>query len=307
MGSQATGARAYDERAAGHPVRDQTGWPIRTICGAQRSGLRRGADAVRMTSGVTAERAWVPAPRTQAYARCAATRTVAETSCEGMADDLRETYELPSIYLLVDGRLRCQAARGCFQVVDGFTPSAGIIGRVVARGEPVHVEDAQQDPNFIAAIPGLAAEACVPVRVFDEVVGALSVESMSRMPDDVLNTLSDAAAHLGAAIERVGGMPPVPLAQRLARIAVGLTSLTDAAEIRRRAVDGAREVSGMSTASLSSVGSEGTWVVAAAAGPLAGALAGWTHEEHQVIAAWVEAARPPASPAVSTCRPGMSS
>ena len=241
-----------------------------------------------MTSGVAAARAAVPSPRTQPYARCAAARTVAE-ACEGMADDLRETFELPSIYLLVDGRLRCQAARGYFQVVDGFTPSAGIIGRVVARGECVHVDDAQQDPNFIAAIPGLAAEACVPVRVFDEVVGALSVESMTRLPDDVVEQLVVAAQHLGAAIERVGGMPPVPLAQRLARIAVGLTSLTDAAEIRRRAVDGACEVSGMSSASLSSVGPEGTWVVVTAAGPLAATLAEWTHEEHQVIAAWVEA------------------
>ncbi|TAL21557.1 MAG: GGDEF domain-containing protein [Frankiales bacterium] len=241
-----------------------------------------------MTSRVAAAPAAVPHPRTQRYSRCAVASTVAE-ACEGMADDLRETFELPSIYLLVDGRLRCQAARGYFQVVDGFTPSAGIIGRVVARGEPVHVEDAQQDPNFIAAIPGLAAEACVPVRVFDEVVGALSVESMTQLPADVVEVLTVAAQHLGAAIERVGGMPPVPLAQRLARIAVGLTSLTDAAEIRRRAVDGAREVSGMSSASLNAVGPDGTWVVVCTAGPLAEALAQWTHEEHQVIAAWVEA------------------
>lgn len=288
MGSQATGAPAYDERAAGHPPDDQAGWPIGTICAATFQTVVSRTDALPMTSGVTAARAAVPAPRTQQYARCAAARTVAE-ACEGMADDLRETYELPSIYLLVDGRLRCQAARGYFQVVDGFTPSAGIIGRVVARGESVHVEDAQQDPNFIAAIPGLAAEACVPVRVFDEVVGALSVESMARLPDDVVEQLADAAEHLGAAIERVGGMPPVPLAQRLARIAVGLTSLTDAAEIRRRAVDGACEVSGMSSASLSSVGPEGTWVVVTTAGPLSATLAQWTHEEHQVIAAWVEA------------------
>ncbi|TBR16884.1 MAG: GAF domain-containing protein, partial [Chitinophagaceae bacterium] len=223
-------------------------WSVGAIWHARVQGVLPRPDALSMTSRVAAAPAAVPHPRTQRYSRCAVASTVAE-ACEGMADDLRETFELPSIYLLVDGRLRCQAARGYFQVVDGFTPSAGIIGRVVARGEPVHVEDAQQDPNFIAAIPGLAAEACVPVRVFDEVVGALSVESMTQLPADVVEVLTVAAQHLGAAIERVGGMPPVPLAQRLARIAVGLTSLTDAAEIRRRAVDGAREVSGMSSAS----------------------------------------------------------
>ena len=230
----------------------------------------------------------LPSPRGPRFRRCAAATTVAD-ACSALADELHEQFELPSIYLLVDGRLRCQAARGYFQVVDGFTPSTGVIGRVVTSGIPVVVHDVQAEPDFIAAIPGLTAEACYPVRSSGKVVGAISLESTTQLPADVEDQLAVAAQHLGAAIDRLGGLPPVPLAQRLARIAVGLTSLTDGSEIRLRAVEGAVEVSGMSSAALSQPDEAGSWVVVAATGPLAATLAEWDDQSHRVMAAWVDA------------------
>ncbi|MCW2680778.1 MAG: hypothetical protein JWM62_2179 [Frankiales bacterium] len=230
----------------------------------------------------------LPLPRVGNYPRCAAATSLAE-ACEGLADDLREQYDLPSIYLLVDGRLRCQAARGYFQVVDGFTPETGVIGRVVMTGTPVVIHDVRQDPSFIAAIPGLLAEAAVPVRVHGTTVGAVNVESGTFLPQDIAERLTVAAEVLGSTIERLGGMPPVPLAQRLARIAVGLTSLTDGDEIRVRAVEGALQVSGMSSAALSEEDPDGGWVVVAASGPLAATLAEWTDDDQRVMAAWVGA------------------
>ena len=160
---------------------------------------------------------------------------------------------------------------------------------MVTTGEPVVIPDVRQDPAFIAAIPGLLAEAAVPVLVHGETVGALNVESSTFLPDDVAERLAVAADLLGATIERLGGMPPVPLAQRLARIAVGLTSLTDGDAIRARAVEGAQEVSGMSSAALSEEDPAGQWVVVAAGGPLAATLAEWTDDDHRVMAAWVGA------------------
>ncbi len=230
----------------------------------------------------------VPSRRSTGHPRCAAATSLS-AACQGLVDDLHERYALPSVYLLVDGRLRCQAARGYFQVVDGFTSGAGVIGRVVASGEPVVIRDVRRDPDFIAAVPGLVAAATLPVRVHGEVVGAVTVESTSTLPDDVQSEIGEAADALGRAIERLGGMPPVPLAQRLARIAVGLTALTDATEIRARAVAGASQVSGMSSALLSEPDDDGCWAVTAAAGPLAASLAGWTDEDHRVVAAWVQA------------------
>ena len=61
----------------------------------------------------------VPSQRSTVHPRCAAATSLS-AACQGLVDDLHERYALPSVYLLVDGRLRCQAARGYFQVVDGF-------------------------------------------------------------------------------------------------------------------------------------------------------------------------------------------
>lgn len=235
--------------------------------------------------------------------RIRAATTVAD-ACEALVDDLWEYGALPSIYLLVDGRLRCQAARGYFQVVDGFLPGTGVIGRVVASGRPLLIEDVRSDPEFIAAIPGLRAEACWPVSVHGEVIGAVNLESMARLPPDTRQLLEEAAGLLGRTIEAAGGLPAVPLAQRLARIVVELTSLTDAAQIRTRAVEAAVELSGMTSAGLSGRDSTGRWAVQAATGPLADVLCGWTDDDHRVMAGWVHAGTSSHFPGAGSPPPG---
>jgi len=220
-----------------------------------------------------------------AYPRCARATTLRE-ACVGLVEDLHERWALPSVYLLVDGRLRCQAARGYFQVVDGFTPETGVIGRVVTTGQPVVIHDVAEAPDFIAAIPGLLAEACVPVRVHGEVVGAVNVESATTLPVGIERELTVAAGQLGAMIEATGGIPPVPLAQHLARIAVEITALTNSAQIIERAVAGAIEMSGMTSGALSRLGPDGRWRVEYSLGPLAEPLRSWTDADHRVMAAW---------------------
>lgn len=222
------------------------------------------------------------------FPRCAAARTVA-AACAGLVDDLWAFGGLPSVYLLIDGRLRCQAARGYFQVVDGFAPGTGVIGRVIATGKTEIITDVTEDDEFIAAIPGVRAEACAPVRVYGEVIGAISIESHTSLPADVGQLITDAADQLGRSIETAGGLPPASLAQRLARIAVTLTALTDIAEIEFRSVKAAIELSTMSTAALSSCDSSGRWSIRHASGPLAEALSGWSDADHRVIAGWVQA------------------
>ncbi len=229
-----------------------------------------------------------PAGAAVPFACTRAASTVAEAS-RAMVDELAEVHDLPSIYLLVDGRLRCQAARGYFQVVDGFSTDVGVIGRVVRTDLPVLVEDVTADPTFIAAIPGLRAEAAAPVRVGGVAVGAVSLETRECPPQSLLADAIRAADVLGEVIEALGGLPPVPLEQRLARIAVSLTARTDRTEIARRAVEGVIEISGMSSASLSRRSGAGVWSSRAAAGPLGDALRDWTDEEHAVMARWVGA------------------
>ena len=204
-------------------------------------------------------------------------------------DALHTPDALPSVYLLVDGRLRCQAARGYFQVVDGFPPGAGVLGRVVAGGVGELIQDVTAHPEFIAAVPGLQAEVCEPVSVGGESVGAVNVESRCRLDRSIAARVATAAARLGRRIDALGGLPPDSLPQRAARVAVALTALTDVGQIRAHAMVGAIALSGMASASISERDGAGRWSVAAARGPLERELRSWTHDDHQVIARWVGA------------------
>jgi diguanylate cyclase (GGDEF)-like protein len=221
------------------------------------------------------------------FPRCAAA-TDLRTACRGVVDDLHERRPLPSAYLLVDGRLRCMASRGYFQVSDGFTTSTGVIGRVVSSGVAEVVQDVGADPAFVAAASGLRAEACIPVRVFGAVVGAVNLESRDELSADAVADVEQAAAVLGRRLEQLGGLPAPSLAERLAHIAVDLAGEVRPAEVGRRALRGAVELSGASSAALAQLGEDG-WVVTDSVGPLGTVVAGWDGRVLDLLAGWVQA------------------
>ena len=125
-----------------------------------------------------------------------ASRTLADVTdvvgaCEALADLLvAHGYDLPSIYLLRGGRLRCYACRGYWQVIDGFAPGVGVIGKVLTSGRPAFVPDASLRDDFIAALPGLRGEASVPIDLDGETIGVLTVETFDVLPPTVLDVLS---------------------------------------------------------------------------------------------------------------------
>ena len=221
------------------------------------------------------------------FARCRAAATVRD-ACVGVVDDLHERWELPSSYLLIDGRLRCQASRGYFQVSDGFLPTVGVIGRVVARGVAEVVQDAAADPAFVPAVPGLRAEVCVPVRVGGQVVGAVNLESRDRLTDEAVADTERAAEVLSRRLEELGGLPQPSLAERLARVAVDLAAQTGPDDVRDCAVRGAQEISGLGTAAVAELQGS-AWVVTAARGRLAEVLASWDCSVLALLAGWVQA------------------
>ena len=241
----------------------------------------------------------VPAPRRapERFPRCAAATTLQE-ACDGIADDLLDAgFELPSVYLLTGQRLRCRAARGYFQVVDGFRRGTGVIGSVVATGQGVLVEDVRDRPDFIAAVPGLVAEACAPVVLAGEVVGALSLESRSRLRPAAYDQLVAAADALAAALARTGGAPRPSSAQRLALAAVEITAARRPEEVRQLALAAAVELSGMCTAALLTVDAAGAPRLAGVLGPMSAAVRAWRPEHLAVLASWV-------SPDTSSHYPG---
>lgn len=222
------------------------------------------------------------------FPRCAQATSLPD-AYHGIADDLvADGFELPSVYMLAGHRLRCEAARGYFQVVDGFRPGKGVIGKVVASGVSDFVPDVSVRPDFIAASQGITAEACSPISCDGTVVGALSVESPTSLPADSVPRLEAAAAFLGEKIGNLGGMPGPSLWQRLAHVTVELTSAGTAAAIERSAVAAAAELSGMHTAALARCRPDGTCKITTTCGPLADGLRSWTADELAVIGSWVD-------------------
>lgn len=75
----------------------------------------------------------------------------------------------------------------------------GIIGAAVAAGQPLLVNDVRRDPRYIADTSATRAELAVPLRVGDQIIGVLDVQSDK--PDDfnaddlfVMRTLADQIA-----------------------------------------------------------------------------------------------------------------
>ncbi len=198
-------------------------------------------------------------------------------ACEAVAAHLfRRGGLMPSVYLERAGRLRCQAQRGLWQVLDGMVPTAGITGRTYRTGCEHHVEDVRRADDYLEAIPGVVAELCVPLVSDEVVVGALNVESLVPLSEAVTEEVRVCARLLG---DRLVDLPPEttrgPL-RRLAEIAATLAAVEDTARTGDAVLRAATDLSGMDSALLVLHDDDGT---RRATGPLADALGAITAEE----------------------------
>ena len=209
-------------------------------------------------------------------------------ACEAVADLLvARRLALPSVYLLRGGRLRCYAARGYWQVIDGFAPGVGVIGKVLRSGRPVLVPDASRRPDFIAAMPGLRSQASVPLHLDGETVGVLSVESFEVLSEAVLEPLAACADALVARLHELGGLRSRSLFELLADHVAALSNLAKVIEVERHLVSAARELSGMGTALVVWRDPTGELQITASGGPLARALHVLGPVDLAVVAGWV--------------------
>ncbi len=205
-----------------------------------------------------------------------------------MEDLLGEGVELPSVYLTAGGRLRCLAARGYYQVVDGFLLGVGVIGGVVASGRSAVVHDVADRPDFITAVPGVRAEVCIPLRVQGLVVGAVNAEWRTALPDSAVTTLEAAAELLSARIDALGGPPTPSLSQRLAHACLELATAATPEELERRLVAATLELGGMPTAAVIALRA-GRGELRAVSGPLAQRLRSWDQQDFAVLHDMVDA------------------
>jgi sigma-B regulation protein RsbU (phosphoserine phosphatase) len=79
----------------------------------------------------------------------------------------------------------------------------GLVGAAVAEGKPILVNDVRDDPRYVEAVPGSAAELVVPLRRKGRVIGALNL--LSETPGQFTETdealLRQFGAHVAVAIE----------------------------------------------------------------------------------------------------------
>ncbi|MFQ5420445.1 MAG: GAF domain-containing protein, partial [Anaerolineae bacterium] len=84
-------------------------------------------------------------------------------------------------------------------------PTQGLIGRVIASGRPVRVDDVHRDEAYLLADPDTRSEVCVPLKVGQRVIGVINAESpevgsFSAQDERFLLTL---ARQLSTAIEKI--------------------------------------------------------------------------------------------------------
>jgi diguanylate cyclase (GGDEF)-like protein len=180
---------------------------------------------------------------------------------------------LPSLWLERSGRLRCQAARGYWQIRDGIPPGRGTIGRTYKLGVPLVVHDVFSSKDYLQAAPEIVGEVCVPVRRADAVIGCLDAETLTAPPDGLKDELVWCAQALAARLDELGGVPTATPAERLAAHAARLAGLTDVRRIEGLVIEAARDITATESALLIDRDSVGSWRVLAHAGELGQRLA----------------------------------
>lgn len=177
---------------------------------------------------------------------------------EGLAGD----WDLASVHVLLEGRLRCLAAPGAARVHDGARLGDDAAGRALRTGATVVVD----------------AQVCAPVVVEGRPVAVVGIQTRGPLPPAAVAAADAAAADLAAAVTALGGLPASPT-QRLAALAVELRADSDRERMRRVVVEGAAELSRCASTVLVRYLPDGGWLVSAATGPLAAAATAWTPQQ----------------------------
>jgi diguanylate cyclase (GGDEF)-like protein len=204
----------------------------------------------------------------------------ARQACEAAAEHLFAFGSLmPSVYLEAGGRLRCQAQRGLWQVLDGMEPAAGITGRTFRTGETHYIPDVSCAPEYLEAIPGVVAEMCTPIGTPANVIGALNVESLTDIPRSIRTAVERVAQLLGRRlVELPSETGAIPL-RRLASTAAALVAVPEPAATAQAVVAALCDLTAMDSGAVVLIEDDDTHRVVAPRGPLQDALAATTDAE----------------------------
>lgn len=162
---------------------------------------------------------------------------------------LSRNLTMSSLFLARGDRLRCLGQRGYAHVQDGLLLSVGVVGRTYRSGKSVRVLTAHA-PEYVADVPGIVDEVCVPIRVGSEVVGVLNVDCTQVLPPDALPIIEECARLFGDRLTGLGGPPGESTADRRIRHSSQLAAITRTDELWAYVVDAACGLAQMSTGAL---------------------------------------------------------
>jgi len=110
---------------------------------------------------------------------------------------------LSSVHVLEHGRLWLVAQLGYAAFLDGVKLESGVMGRAARLGRPQLVVDVRSDPDYFAALPGVASELAVPLFARRDVIGVLNLESERMLPGgsaSIVRPLASALAPFAEAL-----------------------------------------------------------------------------------------------------------
>lgn len=121
-------------------------------------------------------------------------------------------YDWAGVYLVRGDELVLQCYRGAPSPHTRIPIGHGICGAAVAEEQTIVVSDVHSDPRYLACSIDTRSEIVVPIRLGDEIVGEIDVDSHSpdAFDDDDRLFLERLAEHMGHALRRAGAMPPEP-------------------------------------------------------------------------------------------------
>jgi len=112
-------------------------------------------------------------------------------------------YPAVQVYFRDGDDLVLQTFSGPEPVSHRLPVTRGIFGRVARTGEPAIVPDVRKDLDYVASLVGTRAEMCVPVRVQDNVIAVINIESSdpSQMHPENLELLMVVADQVSVALQ----------------------------------------------------------------------------------------------------------
>ena len=137
----------------------------------------------------------------------AATGPAAEI-LEQIVDLLRDDlgYDLVSVYLGSETRMRLAAQRGYESVIEEFDGTVGVVGRVMRTKELAFVPDASADADYVSASPIVRSEISAPMIAGGELVGIVNIEARAAVELDRsdIETVALVAERMASALALAG-------------------------------------------------------------------------------------------------------